>query len=226
MTAKIKTSTRPSLSKAELERLREENYDAFLRLKLTDEEKIIIQEMVAEREKRRLEEVAKLREASKPLVSALHAAGYPVNGVWDLVNTTDRYDSALPILAEHLERDYPPEIQEGIARAMGVGEAMPWRPVFIRLIRSRPPMPPGKRDGFRDGLAVAIGNTTGPHNVEETLELLRDRSLGESRILMTSIFRKLKDPVVQQVLLDLREREPELRIAISELPWVKKLDKA
>jgi hypothetical protein len=114
---------------------------------------------------------------------------------------------------------------QGFTQQLGVPEAMPWRPVFIRLIRSRPPMPPGKRDGFRDGLAVAIGNTTGPHNVEETLELLRDRSLGESRILMTSIFRKLKDPVVQQALLDLREREPELRIAISELPWVKKLDK-
>lgn len=226
MTAKIKSSTRPSLSKAELERLREENYDAFLRLKLTDEEKVIVREMVAEREKLRLEKSARLGIAEEPLVQALNGIGLDITSVWDLVNTTDRYDSALPILAEHLERDYPPEIQEGIARAMGVPEAMPWRAVFIRMIRSRPPMSPGKRDGFRDGLAVAIGNTTGPHNVEETLELLRDRSLGESRILMTSIFRKLKDPVVQQALLDLREREPELRIAISELPWVKKLDKA
>lgn len=223
MTAKKSSSSiRAPLTTKELEKL---TADDFVRLKLTEDEKARLREINKERERLRLEKSARLGAAEEPLVQALNGIGLDITSAWDLVNTRERYDAALPILAEHLERDYPPEIQEGIARAMGVAAAMPWRPLFIRLIRNRPPMPPGKRDGFRDGLAVAIGNTTGPVNVEETLELLRDRSLGESRILMISIFRKLKDPVVQQTLLDLREQEPELRIAISELPWVKKLDR-
>lgn len=183
------------------------------------------QAMFAEKERIRLEKSARLGVAEEPLVQALNAIGLDITSSWDLVNTRERYDAALPVLAEHLERDYPPEIQEGIARAMAVPESMPWREDFIRLIRTRPPMPEGKRDGFRDGLAVAIGNTTGPHNVWETIELLRDPSLGESRILMLSVLGKVKEPEVREALLELRESNPELRLAISDLGWVKKLDR-
>lgn len=183
------------------------------------------QAMMAEKEQVRQKEIARLKEASKPLVKALHDAGFPVNGVWDFVNTHERYDAALPVLAEHLERDYPSEIQEGIARAMAVFEARPWRNDFIRLFRSRPPMLDGKRDGFRDGLALAIGNTTGSDNVWETMELLRDPSLGESRILILTVFGKIKDPEVREALLELRECDPELKLVISDLGWVKKLDR-
>lgn len=185
----------------------------------------VFQAQRAERERIRQQEIAKLRVASKPLVEDLHAAGFPVNGVWDFVNTRERYDAALPVLATHLERNYPPEILEGIARAMAVPEAMPWREDFIRLIRIRPPMPEGKRDGFRDGLAIAIGNTTGPHNVWETIALLRDTTLGSSRILMLSVLGKVKEPEVKEALLELRECDPELRRVISDLGWVKKLDR-
>ncbi|MBI2780055.1 MAG: hypothetical protein HYX62_09805 [Gammaproteobacteria bacterium] len=178
-----------------------------------------------ERERIRLERSARLGVAEEPLVQALNAIGFDITSVWDFVNTRRRYDAALPILAVHLERDYPPEILEGIARAMAVQEAMSWREDFIRLIRNRPPMLDGKRNGFRDGLALAIGNTTGPHNVWETIELLRDRSIGESRILMLSVLGKVKEPEVREALLELRENDPELRRAISDLGWVKKLDR-
>lgn len=224
MTAKKSTaSTRMPLTTEELEQL---TADEFVRLKLTDDEKFRLREINEARERLSMEKAAKLGIAEAPLVAALRSAGINVeDGVWDLVNTRERYDAALPVLAEHLERDYPPEIQEGIARAMAVYEAQPWRQDFIRLIRNRPSMPEGKRDGFRDGLAVAIGNTTTLDNVWETIELLRDTSLGTSRILIVYVFRKMKDVDVREALLELRERDPELRIAISELPWVKKLDR-
>ena len=183
------------------------------------------QARMAEKERIRLEHSAQLGAAEEPLVQALNAIGFNITSAWDLVNTRERYDAALPVLAAHLERDYPPAIQEGIARAMAVPEAMPWREDFIRLIRSRPPMPEGKRDGFREGLAIAIGNTTGPHNVWETIALLRDTALGSSRILMLSVLGKVKEPEVKEALLELREHDPELRLAISDLGWVKKLDR-
>lgn len=152
----------------------------------------------AEKERLRLEKSARLGIAEEPLVQALNVTGLDITSVWDLVNTRVRYDAALPVLAEHLERDYPPEIQEGIARAMAVYEAQPWREDFIRLIRNRPSMPEGKRDGFRDGLAVAIGNTTNFDNIWETIELLRDPSLGSSRILIVHVFGKTKDADVRE----------------------------
>jgi predicted metal-binding protein len=184
----------------------------------------IFQAAQAEREKVHLEKVAKLKAASKPLNDALRAVCPLVTeSVDDLVNTRERYDEALPILFEHLTKDYPSEILEAIARAMAVQEAMPWRKNFIEIIKNRPPVPKGKRDGFRDGLALAIGNTTGPHNVWETIELLRDISIGESRILMLSVLGKVKDPEVRKALLELRENDLELRRAISDLGWVKKL---
>lgn len=183
------------------------------------------QARLAEKEQIRLEKSARLGVAEEPLVQALNAIGLDITSVWDLVSTHERYDAALPVLAEHLERDYPPEIQEGIARAMAVPESMKWREDFIRLFRNLPRMPEGKRDGVRDGLAVAIGNTTGPHNVWETMELLRDPLLGESRIFMLRVLGKAKESEVREALLELRERDPQLRNAISDLSWVKKLDR-
>lgn len=217
-----KSSTRPPLTTEELERLTASD---FLRLKLTEDEKSRLREINKERERLRLEKSARLGIAEEPLVQALNAIGLDVTSVWDLVNTRERYDAALPILAEHLGRDYPPEIQEGIARSMAVLQALPWRKDFIRLIRSRPPIPKDKRDGFRDGLALAVANTTTLDNVWETIELLRDPMLGTSRILILTVFGKIKDPEVREALLEMREHDPELRIAVSELAWVKKLDR-
>jgi len=217
-----KSSTRPPLTMEELKRLTASD---FLRVKLTEDEKSRLREINKERERHRLEKSARLGIAEEPLVQALNVTGLDINSVWDLVNARERYDAALPVLAEHLQRDYPPEIQEGIARSMAVLQALPWREDFIRLIRSRPPMAEGKRDGFRDGLALAIANTTTLDNVWETIDLLRDPSLGTSRILILTVFGKIKDPEVREALLELRERDPELRIAVSDLAWVKKLDR-
>lgn len=217
-----KSPTRQPLTTEELKRLTASD---FLRLKLSEDEKSQLREINKERERLRLERSARLGVAEEPLVQALNATGLDITSVWDLVNTRERYDAALSVLAEHLERDYPPEIQEGIARSMAVLQALPWREDFIRLIRSRPPMPEGKRDGFRDGLALAIANTTTLDNVWETIDLLRDPSLGTSRILILTVFGKIKDPEVREALLELREREPELRIAVGDLAWVKKVDR-
>lgn len=223
MTAKIRpSSTRMPLTTEELKRL---TADDFVRLKLTDDEKSRLREINKARERKRLEKSARLGVAEEPLVQALNAIGLDITSSWDLVNTRERYDAALPVLAEHLERDYPPEILEGIARSMAVLQALPWRENFLRLIHNRPFIPEGKRDGVRDGLALAIANTTTLDNVWETIELLRDPSLRESRILILTVFGKIKDPEVRDALLALRESAPELRLAISDLGWVKKLDR-
>ena len=127
----------------------------------------------------------------------------------------------LPVLAQHLERDYPYEIQAGIARAMAWPEAMDWRPDFIRLFKQQPFL----NTHFRQGLAHGIRNTTGPHNVWETIDIMRDPLLGVERLLIVSLFARVKEEEVRQAILELRD-DPVLTKEIAKLGWVKKLDKA
>jgi hypothetical protein len=75
------------------------------------------------REQQRGENHERILAAQRPLVQDLRAAGTRVESVWDLVNTRARYPAAIPVLLEHLEREYIPEAREGIARALAVPEA-------------------------------------------------------------------------------------------------------
>ena len=160
----------------------------------------VFQAAQAERDKAHFEKVTQLKVASKPLDDALRRVCPLVKqGVWDLVNTCERYDEALPILFEHLTKDYPDEILDGIARALAVPQALSYRPQLIGLFLREPPV----SAGFRYGLGVAIGNTTGPFNLSETIKLLKDRSIGESRMALLPAIKRL--------------RKPEMRKAIDEL---------
>lgn len=65
------------------------------------------------------------RHAERPIVEHLASAGVGVESVWDLVNTSEPYPTALPILVEHLERGgYPDRVLEGLGRALGVKPAV------------------------------------------------------------------------------------------------------
>jgi len=59
-------------------------------------------------ERSRRERVQGLRVAEQPIVADLRQAGVEVSSVWDLVNTSQPYPAALPVLLEHLERAATP----------------------------------------------------------------------------------------------------------------------
>ena len=212
---------RQELTKEELRYLRTHDINKLVKITLTEKEKQLLAEINQERERLHLEKVAALAMAAKPLVDDLRNAGIQIkNGVWDIISDRETCVKVMPVLAAHLERDYPPEIQDGIARAMAWPEALAWRPNFIRLFHQQPFL----HDYFRQGLALGIRNTTGPHNVMETMEILRDRSLGPQRLLIISLFSRVKDEEVRQAILELRD-DPELSLEIDKLGWVQKLDK-
>src|SRR5690242_13923443 len=76
-----------------------------------------VQAAEAERQVR----VQALRLAEQPIVADLRAVGIQVDSVWDLVNTSDPYPAALPILMEHLEGGgYPERVMESLGRALAV----------------------------------------------------------------------------------------------------------
>jgi hypothetical protein len=118
------------------------------------------------------------RAAEQPIVADLRAAGVAVDSVWDLVNTSEPYPDALPVLLEHLERGgYPDRVMEGMARALAVKPAAPmWE--RLRALYEHASGP-----DERDGLAAALAASATPAQVEGLVELASDASTGEQRVL-------------------------------------------
>lgn len=83
-------------------------------------------EWVARRDAREAEQQAKEERSIAEqalLLADLRKVGRHVRWIWDLVNTTESYPEAVPVLIDHLRRPYRDGIREGIARALAVREA-------------------------------------------------------------------------------------------------------
>lgn len=126
-----------------------------------------------------------LQQAEKPILDDLHEAGVDVSSVWDLVNTSDPYPQALPILFHHLKRGtYPDRVMEGVARALAVPPAAPmWAALRDLYLASR-------GHGEAEGLAVALSASVTPAHLEDLISLLDHKAGGDTRIhFLKSILR-------------------------------------
>src|SRR5579862_7279495 len=157
---------------------RPETTDEFMRRLQMDPE---YQAMMAEKDRKQAEVEARLAEAEKPVIEDLLRVNIKVKSVWDLVNTPFSYAPAVPVLIRHLRRPYPRIVLEGIGRALGVREAIPYWDELAALYRQTPDITgigPGILDkgSLKEGLAVALSATGGPPRFEEMADLLMDRS--------------------------------------------------
>lgn len=118
-----------------------------------------------------------LREAEQPIVTDLRNAGVVVNSVWDLVNTSEPYPAALPVLMEHLERgDYPDRVMESLGRALAVKPAVEfWDRLKARYLAPR-------NAGEEDGTAVALAACATAAQLDDLIGFLSLSERGESRI--------------------------------------------
>lgn len=158
----------------------------------------------AERKKR----VAEYRRAEVPVIEALREAGVAVQSVWDLVNTSASYATVIPVLLDHLQRDYPPPVREGIARALAVPEARSaWR-ILTRLYRQE------RDERVQDGLAVALAGAADDSVLNDIIELSRDRDRGPSRLLLLDALARSADPAAWDVLTELKD-DPELKKEVA-----------
>ncbi|MGB2758229.1 MAG: hypothetical protein WBD02_11285 [Acidimicrobiia bacterium] len=128
--------------------------------------------------------VALLSAAEQPIVADIRAAGYGIESVWDLVNTSVPYPDALPVLLRHLQKGgYPDRVMESMARAIAVGPAVKWwdelRDLYLRA-RGR---------GEEQGLAVALAACATSQQLDEMIALVRNESLGPYRCIF---FEKIK----------------------------------
>lgn len=134
------------------------------------------------------EEMAERRQviavASRPILEDLRHVGYDVTSVYMLGSRYDSYPEALPILMKHLEKGgYPDIFLDQMARLMGVRYAEAYWD-RIRALYDKYDDP--SNDVVAQGLAVALGDSAKKDRFEDLVELLRDQSHGQSRVLFIS----------------------------------------
>jgi hypothetical protein len=169
--------------------------------------------LVEQKKRRDLELEARKAEldlAQAPLLADLLAAGYSMTSVWDLVNTTEKYADAIPVLFVHLQRAYPVPIREGIARALAVPEAKYGWQVILERYRIE------QDQRVKAGLAAAIAVLADAKVVDEVIALARDSTHGPSRILLLEALVRSREVRAQATFADLAS-DPELAVAVAQI---------
>ncbi len=222
---------RKQLAREQLTREQIENLSItdFAKIKLSNEEIRIAREIADERENERLDRVRRLSVELEPLLNELRAVGLNLSNVGELIMRREPYPQAIPILLRHLTMPYSDAIIETIARSLAVREPevrKAW-PLLVARFRAAPTgrglkakgdkreYELGAKDGLACTLAVAVTNET----LEELIELLKDSSQGDSRILLLSALKKSKDPRAKAAI-DLLANDPVLAKEIAS--WRKR----
>lgn len=158
------------------------------------------QRMVHDAEAERLERERLLSRAEQPIVVDLRAAGVDVNSVWDLVNTSDPYPGALPVLMEHLERGgYPDRVMESLGRALAVKPAVAyWERLKERWLNARD-------SGEEVGAAVALAASATKRQVDDLIGFLAVEQRGESRLYFVRSIARVGGERGREVLESLRD---------------------
>lgn len=154
----------------------------------------------------------KLAADEGPVIRALREAGVNVNSVWDLVNTSEPYPMALPVLIKHLSGNYHPKTLAGIARALAVRDPFTiehaW-PVGLDLFlktQSDQAIKEPEMRGFKEGLAVMLSVLCTEERLRQMFELIRDPRHGDSRgHLIHGLGRFRKNPKVKELLASLHD---------------------
>jgi hypothetical protein len=157
------------------------------------------------------------RSAQRPLLHELRAAGYEIDSVWDLVNTSTPYPAALPILLDHLQRAYPNRVRDGIARALAVRPASFGWPILANEYRNAS----ASDIDVKQGLAAALAETATRDTEDELIELIRDPVHGESRLILLTGLRRLRTARGREVIKSLTS-DPVLGQEASRMPRKRK----
>ena len=164
-----------------------------------------------ERQRKELERSLHTEEAS--LVQELAAAGIVVPSVWDLVNSAQRYPSAIPVLIKHLKTPYHPKIREGIARALTVPEAKPT--ATQALIEAFRQEPDGADVGVKWALANALTMVADDSVLDDLIALVQDKRHGASRTMLTLALGNTKNPRAVDVLIELLQDDAVVEHALT-----------
>lgn len=163
---------------------------------------------MAKKEKEAEERILLFRAEQKELLRDLAYVGIQVDSVWDLVNTNKPYPKAIPVLLDHLKRPYLATNLEGIARALAVPESIYAWSELLDLYLSKDPETEGNVK-FAIGLCLSV-IATKTNREREILELLKDRTQGDSRLAFLDVIALSKNPDARRNLHEFKN-DPDLK---------------
>lgn len=155
-----------------------------------------------EREQHRLIAIARNQLDAAPILEALRASGFAVDGIADLFNKKLNYQDAIPILVEWLPRVSNADVKEDIVRALSVKWAKGTSAASLLLAefeRAEDPSGSGLRWAIGNALAVLANDQI----ADGMIQLATNREYGIARQMVVVGLGKLKDPRVVEVLVNL-----------------------
>jgi len=146
------------------------------------------------------------------MIAELADKGIKISNIYDLVNTAESYPDAIPILLNHVTKNYHDKNKEGIIRSLAVKEAIgKASPVLIAEYHRIP------KDKMN--LRWVIGNTVlmtfTEDDIESILPIVQDKTNGKSRGRFIEALGKTKSktakaPEVENVLIGLLDDEEDV----------------
>lgn len=218
---------RAPLTNDELERMKSKD---FVRLKLTDDEKLRLRSINLAREEEGVRRIARMKIEQAPLLAELQSLGLDIQSVSDLINTLEIYSTAIPTLLKHLVIPYSDVTKEAIARALARPEPevqKAW-PLLVEEYRNAPMgygiKGPGDTKELRlaskDGLACALSVAVTDETLPELIAIAKDRNQGESRVLLLSALKsRCNKSLLAKHAIDQLARDPQLEKEI--ISWRK-----
>lgn len=159
-----------------------------------------------EREKQwAAQEEADYREEA-PIRADLLQVGCHVSSVWDLVNSSEAYPEAIPVLAKHLQQPHADGIREGIARALTCPEGrIAWQTLIEQFLREED----STTVGVKWALANAISVLVDQENFDDVVPLVLDNKHGKNRKVIVEALKRIDHARVELALRDLTD-DPDI----------------
>lgn len=171
-----------------------EKFNKLLKKRPKSKAEIIEQENI----RLTLEEAYKKDE--EPLLKDLADIGLKIESVWDLVNANYSYKEAIPILINHLSKNYNLRNKEGIIRALTVKEAAG---IACKAIINEYHNAPKDNFHYRWVFGNAIVVTISKNCLDDVIKIVQDKSNGKSRQEFVIALSKFKLESVENILIDL-----------------------
>jgi hypothetical protein len=160
----------------------------------------------AEQEKVMAERKAYLTQAAAPILADLASVGIITDDVWKVRTEKKENAKAIPILLDHLQRAYPSIIRAGIAQRLAVRAT---RKIGWKVLVDEYRKTDISDDHVKQSIAAALAGASDDSVMNELIALAKDKSQGDSRILMLRGIRRSKRPEARQAIEELAN-DPDL----------------
>ena len=178
-----------------------------------------------ENERKRLEFVNELRKNAQPILKALRKKGFDCvyENLWRVA--LENYD-AIPILLEHIKKDYHPGIKSILADALSVPKARDqiWDTLLDEFMHAIPDedIDEPKLRGYKDALAVTLSEIADKSKLPIIMNIIKEKRHKGCRIFFIKILAKhrKKNPYITEFVkrfLDDKDLMKEIKAKFKEL---------